>query len=209
MMKIRLFMAVLAAVAFASPLQAQGSGMPAIEARVGGAIPRGDLAAGHGPDAGAGYGLGLEVQWPITRNILAFAGYHHAELTCGSCGGVALEDRMVDAGPEAGVLFRLGFGAIAWGWDDPGREFEMWARGGVIRRQLKFFADDRAIASDPGFGYTVGGGVAFPLGDALTIAPGVHYRSYRANFAFESLPDRSQRVAQLGVELGISYSFRR
>lgn len=198
---------------WAGPAHAQMiPGVPvAFEARPLVSLPVGELAeSGPGLDAGVGFGILLTTRIQVTSALGAYGGYHFGRIGCGECASVGLQDGMPEAGFEAGVQAALPFRPAG---------LAPWIRAGaLIHRELQISgAEGGDLVSDPAVGWTAGMGARIPVGAGLQLTPGIHYRTYPAEFTvpelgFELLGDPGTFVRELDVstvsaELGLSYGF--
>lgn len=185
-------------------------GVPvAFEARPLVSLPVGELSeSGPGLGAHVGFGILLATRVQVTSVLGAYGGYHFGRIGCGECGSVGLQEGMPEAGFEAGAHVAL-----------PIRPLGMapWIRAGaLIHRELQISgAEGGDLVSDPALGWTAGMGARIPLGSGFALTPGLHYKTYRAEFTvpdlgFDLLGEPGSFVRELDVstvsaELGLSY----
>lgn len=204
---------ILSALLLPAPAWAQVvPGLPiSVEVRPLLAMPTGDFADGR-PGFGAeiGFGVSATTRLHLTSDVAAYGGYQYGRFGCGECGAVGLEDALPEAGFEVGIRAELPYRP---------RGLDPWlSAGALIARELEISGQaGGALVSDPAVGWSGGAGVLIPFGGSLQLTPGVHYRSYSAQFAFtalgfDSFDDtgafaRKVEVASLSVEVGLSYEF--
>ena len=186
-------------------------GLPVVvEARPFVSVPVGEVAeSGPGLGAEVGYGVLVLTRLQVTSRFGVYGGYHYGRFGCGECEGVGLEGELPEEGFEAGV--RAGVPLPLFGVDP-------WIRAGaLVGRKLQMSAPEGDLVSDSGLGWTAGLGVAVPLGSSFQLDPGVHYRSYPAEYSLTELGFalgeesgsflREVQVSSVSLEVGLSYVF--
>lgn len=186
-------------------------GLPlAVEARPFVSFPVGEVAeTGPGFGADVGYGVLVLTRLQLTSRFAAYGGYHYGRIGCGECGAVGLQDELPEEGFEAGVQAGL---PLPLSGVDP------WLRAGaLLGRMLQISGPEGDLVSDPEFGWAVGLGARIPLASSLRLDPGIHYRSYPAEYGIEDLGFafggesggflREVQVSSVSLEVGLSYEF--
>ncbi len=179
-----------------------------VELRPRASFPVGDFrSVSAGLGAGAGVGFAIAVHAHVTKALAVYGGYDYQRFVCGECGTLGFQDRLPEAGFEAGLEAILPFrlGAV-----DP------WLSvGALFGRRLEIPDGGDGFASEAGTGWSSGVGVDVPLAPALRLRPGIRYRKYSASFVFPDLGlgvlgepsglKREQDVASVAVEVGLSF----
>lgn len=186
-------------------------GLPvAVEARPFVSVPVGEVAeSGPGLGAEVGYGVLVLTRLQVTSRFAVHGGYHYGRFGCGECGAVGLEGELPEEGFEAGVAASLPL---------PLPRVEPWVRAGALMgRKLQVSAPEGELVSDPGLGWTAGLGASVPLGSSFRLDPGIHYRTYPAEYAIEDLGFafgdesgsflREVQVSSVSLDVGLSYAF--
>lgn len=175
-------------------------GVPlALELRGGGAFPMGDFAdAAPGVGAEPGPHLGIAAAWGFARGVSARVGYSRSWFGCGPCEEVGVDDRVVDAGFDVGLEFRLPVRAAG---------VTPWVGVGGIVHQLVFSGDASSLASDRAVGFRVAAGAAVPLLRSVTVKPGISYRAYSAELELGASGSQTVDVRAMAVDVGLAYHF--
>jgi hypothetical protein len=170
-----------------------------LELRVGAAFPVGAFAD-RDPGVGARVGPRLEAGGVVRLApwLGVFGGVSRAEFGCGACGGVGLDDTVVERGGSAGLEFAPAFALVG---------LATWLRAGAVFQQLEFRGDSEDLDTSDAVGYMVGGGVVLPLRGPIRLRPGLHYRGYGAGLELGAFGDRTVDVGHLTLDLGISVHF--
>lgn len=168
---------VLATAALAAPASAQ---LPiAVEPRGGVAIPVGDF----GDAADNGFSYGATVSLVVAPRVSVYGGYSRAEFNLN-----APAAESTDKGFEAGA--RLAF---------PGTSFSPFVKGGVLFHDFEIEQVGIEDEGEDEVGFEVGAGAAFPLGQRVSITPGVTYRQYATEFFNQG----DTKISYLNVDIGL------
>jgi opacity protein-like surface antigen len=192
-----------AALACAVPVAAHAQRVPglplSLEVRGGAALPTGELTD-ETPGIGAEAGPHFQVLagWRFARGITAQVGYSRSWFGCRSCEAVDIDDRVVDAGFDAGLEIPL---PVSLAGATP------WVSAGGIYHQLVFSGEGSSLSSDRAFGFRVGAGAAVPLGRSLAVKPGISYSAYSAELELGAFPDEAVDVTHLTLDVGLVYHF--
>ena len=186
----RVEVAIFASEAYRRSLMAQGetSGSTgpslrsrfAFELRGGLNRPLGDnREAGARGDASFGGDVffGLAPAWEI------YAGWARDQFSCEVCGTGEGTDLQ---GFEAGLQYTA----------MPGATVRPWIRAGGIYQQAESEFGATLVTSDREFGFQAAGGVRFPLGDVISVSPGLRYQRLSIEGA---VGDLSYLVGELGM----------
>jgi hypothetical protein len=133
-----------------------------LEGRIGATIPTGDLSDG---DAGVGLALAAEAQYSFSPVLTGYFGVSRDAFSCDD------DDFCRDAA-SSGIQGGLKFLLARDGARLP------WVRLGLIGQSLDLGANE----SDLGLGFEVGGGVDIDVSPRFAVVPGIHFRSYSADF---------------------------
>ncbi|HUF75670.1 MAG TPA: hypothetical protein VMM35_05295 [Longimicrobiales bacterium] len=184
-------------------------GLPiSVELRTGASLPLGDFRS-ENPGLGAGTGIGaaVAIHVHLTSRFTAYGSYDYRRFGCGACAAVGFEDRLPEAGFEAG---------IEWLPFRPGGLDPWLGAGALIGRRLEIPDGGDGFASESATGWSLGAGVRVPVARSMRLLPGIRYRSYSANFDFPDLgfgllgagaPEQEAQVTSLALEVGLSYEF--
>jgi len=198
MKRIQVMLAA-ATIAWSAPAVLDAQEIPlAIEARGGAYIPTGDFAEG----VGTGFGLGAIVSYRVIPALDIYAGYSWQRF--------ALEEDeefddvdvdIEDSGFALGVRFEV----------PAAQSLGPWIRAGVILHQAKFSGSEGSLSvsftSDRTAGLELGGGLAIPIAPALSITPGVSFRTYKPKFDIAGEVESDDALSYLGLELGARFTF--
>lgn len=183
---------------------AQDLPSPSVNVRVAAGVPSGDFTGRvSGIEAEAGISVGAGARVPVTPLLAVYGGVQYTRFGCGECADVGIDDTATDVSAEVGGYVTLPYRV--------GR-FAPWASAGLLAGRLQLSGGD-SIWSDIGLGWSVGAGVSAPLGNNLTLTPGVYYRTYSANFEFDAdlfesgSPERTVDVTHFSLGVGLSYHF--
>ena len=168
-------LAAAAVVASVDAAQAQVTTPFSVEVRGGLVLPSGDLSD---EDVTSGVGLNVNGQFRFNPMFAAYAEFNWAQF------GVEDEDDVdvTDQGFGAGVIANFNAGSI-----------QPFVKGGLVMHQ---FSVDDTDAEDEQLGFRVGGGVSVPLGNRLSVTPGVTYTQY----GFE---DADFDISHIAVDVGL------
>lgn len=157
------------------------------------AVPIGDFAGrDEGIDAGVGFGFDVGGSLDLGPAAL-YVEYQHADLACGECEEVGLEDHALDRGWGGGVIVPIPYGVD---------RFRPWVRAGISGHRLGFQSGDDTRYSDTSVGWAVGAGAVTDLLPWLGVEPTLLVRSYEARFEFAAdAPARETRVSFLAAGL--------
>jgi opacity protein-like surface antigen len=168
-------MAAAAVVASVSAAQAQVATPFSLEVRGGLALPSGDLSD---EDVTSGVGLNVNGQFRFNPMFSAYAEFNWAQF------GVEDSDDVdvTDSGFGGGVMAHFNAGSMT-----------PFLKAGVVVHQLSV---DELDAEDEQLGFRVGGGLAFPLGNRLSVTPGVTYTQY-------GIKDADFDVSHIDIDVGL------
>jgi hypothetical protein len=146
-----------------------------VEVRGGLAFPSGDLSD---ENVESGVALGVNGQYQINPMFAVYAEYDWAQF------GVEEDDEadVTDQGFGGGVIVSFNAGAIS-----------PFVKGGVAVHQLS--VDDIDV-EDEQIGFRIGAGLNFPLGNRLSVTPGVTFTSY-------SIQDADFTVSHITADVGL------
>ncbi|HEU0053732.1 MAG TPA: outer membrane beta-barrel protein, partial [Longimicrobium sp.] len=153
-------LAAVATLAGAGTLSAQSMGPTtplAIEVRGGLALPTGDDADG----LNTGFTVGGDLIFQATPMIGIYAGYNYNEFGVEDVDDVSVNVKGFDAG------VRLGFPTTSLGGFTP------FLKGGVLYQSAEI--TDTDIETDDEFGFEVGGGLEYMLGNRVSFTPAASY----------------------------------
>jgi opacity protein-like surface antigen len=169
-------MAAVAVVGAANAAHAQLPTTPfSVELRGGLAFPTGDLK--DGDDLDNGVALSVNGQYQVNPMFSVYAEYDWSQF-----GITDTSEDLTDQGFGAGVIANFNAGSI-----------QPFLRAGVAVNQLSAAGED---AQDEQVGFRVGGGLNFPLGNRLSVTPGVLYTAY-------GIKDSDFDVTHLTVDVGL------
>lgn len=184
------FVSMLAAAAVVGGADAASAQLPttplSVEVRGGLALPQGDLDEFFGlADLGSGVTLGANAQFQVSNAIGVYAGYSFNQFSVEE-----FEDADVtDQGFDAGVMLSLPFAA----------SLSPYVKGGIALHNLSVTegGEDEDFDGEE-LGFQVGAGLNFPLGNRLSVTPGVTFTQY----GFE---DAEVDVSHLTVDVGLKF----
>lgn len=162
------------------------------------AVPLGDFAGrDEGVDAGTGFGFDVGGAVDLGPASL-YAEYQYADMSCGECEEVGLDDKVMDRGWGAGVMVPFSYGD---------ERIRPWVRVGVTAHRLGFRAGDETRYSKQSMGWAIGGGIVTDLLPWLGLEPTLLVRKYDAEFDFAiDAPSRDTRVTFLAA--GLTFRIR-
>ena len=172
-----------------------------LEVRLGAGAPTGDFAdPAAGVDAEAGFGFEVGARLNVTPTVALYGAYQWMEFGCAECETAEIDGDVLDSGGEIGARADLPFQRAG---------LAPWVRAGILFHELEFSGEGGSLRSDAAFGFGIGAGVAVPLQRGLTLLPGIHYRTYSADFEFEelSLRNLSTDVSHVTLDVGLAYRF--
>ena len=187
--------AALAAVSKQADAQLAPTTPFSIEVRGGAAIPTGDFKSNADGDweLKSGWTAGVNAQFQLNPMFGVYAGYSHS-----SFGVEDEDDASVNArGFDAGVRASLPLAALP---------LTPFVRGGVVYHDLQLSVESPnfSITSDRAFGFEIGGGLEYALGQRMSITPGVSFTSYTATFSDDlELFDLDIDVTHVKVDIGL------
>ncbi|MQA91708.1 MAG: outer membrane beta-barrel protein [Gemmatimonas sp.] len=196
---MRFAASLLALVALATPLPlAAQLPIPVyLQAGLGIAVPRGDVAASEGgfsASTGPTFSIGARVH-PIP-SVGLFVQYEQSRFGCDDCTIVGLDDRA--------VLESIG-GGMRYALPVPAFRLSPWVEGTLVRQTLGFSDGNHTLASDADFGFSAGAGVTIPIASRFAIEPGLRYLNMPANLEFELYPDRDVDVTAFTLDVGLAF----
>jgi hypothetical protein len=154
---------------------------------------RGGAGAGSYGATGAGFQLlphpagSASLSYAFGPRLAAYAGYGFVRFGCeeGLC--VGAEPVFTSQGVDVGLRVRLPAG--------------LWVRGGAVMHTLEGSGARGSESSDAAFGIGAGAGIGVPLGDRLTLTPGIGYTRYTASVA-----GGDETVAIVTGDVGLRFS---
>ncbi|HEX8209898.1 MAG TPA: outer membrane beta-barrel protein [Longimicrobium sp.] len=188
-------LSLVAAAAFAAPVQAQIPNVTpfAFEVRGGLAFPTGDLKDTE-DDVGSvesGVTFGANVTFHFMPMLGIYAGYTHNRF-----GVEGLEElELTDQGFNAGVRIAV---------PTPLIPIDPYVKAGLVYNQLSFTFDgddEDFVDSDRSLGFEIGAGVGIGLGPKLSFTPQVTYSSYAPKYDGENEDDFT--VSHIRVDVGL------
>ena len=210
-------LAAVAVAGTAGSVEAQevgALGIPvALEVRGGAAFPVGNDEDDFGSDeAGAdtGYGFGANVFVGLTPILGVYGGYSRFSFSAEPedsgedifPGGVDVD--YVDSGFNVGA--QLVFSSIA-----TLQNATPWLRGGAIFHEFEFEVEDEgaevSFSTDREVGFEAGGGLNIPLGEVISITPGVRYVAYSPQFEFEGEESEPVNIRYIIADVGLQIRF--
>lgn len=148
-------------------------------------------------DLGTGVGLEVSARYRIMPHLAVYAGWdwHHFPSDGPSAGG---DMDIEDTGYTFGLRFEHPITSRAGYW--------VRAGGTANHIEMEDAGGDIVFDSGHGLGWEVGGGVAVPIGQRLTLTPGVRYRTLSRDVEIGGLTSPVDlRYVTVGV--GIAYQF--
>jgi opacity protein-like surface antigen len=168
-------MAAAAVVASVDAAQAQVTTPFSIEVRGGLALPTGDL---KDEDVTSGVALSVNGQFRFNPMFAAYAEFNWAQFGVEDADDVDVTDQ----GFGGGVIANFNAGSV-----------QPFLKAGVTVNQLTV---DEIDAEDEQIGFRVGGGLSVPLGNRMSVTPGVTYTQY-------GIEDADFDVSHLTVDVGL------
>lgn len=188
-------LALLATLGFAATAHAQAPTTPlSIEIRGGAALPMGDLSEDNGDaTAETGYTFGLNANFQATPVIGIYAGWSRSSYGIEDVEDVSIRDQGFSGGIKASFAGSM-----------PVTPF---LKGGVLFHELSISGDDgeteAEISSDNALGFEIGGGVAIPLGQRVSVTPGITYSKFNTSEDDELFADVN--VGGLRLDVGLNF----
>ena len=109
--------------------------------------------------------FGVDVFFDVTGDLALYAGWGRDQLSCETC---AVGEGVDSQGFELGALY-------AFPMEGPWRP---WLKAGGMRYEADAELPARTPASGGGIGFQLGAGVIFPLGDVLSVSPGIRFQRF-------------------------------
>jgi opacity protein-like surface antigen len=189
--------AAFAAAALAMPAQAQmmESSPLSLEVRGGAAFPSGDFA----DIADTGWGFGANAGFELTPLVGVYGGYDRYSFSPESD---LLDGDYVSSGFNGGLRVTPMLSGM--------NSLSPWLRGGVVYNKLQFDFDefDEEDDSDFQLGFEVGGGIELPLGQRVSITPGLRYTSYSlGENTSTDVFDRDVDINTFVADVGLKFRF--
>lgn len=150
-----------------------------------------------GADLATGAGGGFNLRYRTQRHLSLYAGWEWHRFTSDDLASPTSTDA-----EETGYTFGMRFDHPLRGERLDRRTAAYWVRGGGTASHIELENPSGDIFSDTGhgMGWELGLGLAFPLGDRFTLAPGARYRSLARDLA---LGDRTRAATLAYVSVGI------
>lgn len=203
-----IFAAALVAGVGAQNAEAQMMTLPlSVEVRGGAGIPLGEFRDEDEANAEVGPGFGVNATYNFTPMLGVYAGYSRFSFGVDTgdvdFGGTDFDPRYITSGFNGGLRAGLA----------PMGGLSPWVRGGVVyhklsvdlgNNELNEFCDNDCD-TDYALGFEVGGGLDFPLGQVISITPGVRYVRFS--------PDPTDggsgelNVSYLAADIGLRFRF--
>lgn len=191
-------LALLATLGFAAAANAQGTAPStplSIEIRGGAALPMGDLSDDDEGGAETGYTFGANATFQATPMLGIYAGWTRSSFGVEDAEDVSIRDQ----GFEAGVKAMFGGGTMP---------VSPFVKGGVLFHTLSVAGEgegvEAEVESDNAIGFEVGGGVAIPLGQRMSVTPALTY----SKFSTDEEDEFFGEVNVSGLRLDIGLNFR-
>jgi len=165
----------------ADEAQAQQTLPLSFEGRAGVAIPTGDL----GDEFDPGFAFGANIAWHFTPMFGVYGGYSQAAFGTGDDSSVRSQG------------FDLGAHV-----DLPSPMLAPWLRGGLVFKEMHASRGAASLTSDTGTGFEVGGGIAFPIADMISLTPGLRYTSFPVTYQ-EFGVDQGDNASYLTLDVGV------
>jgi len=146
-------------------------------------------------DLGSGVGFETGLTFRVQPHLHAYAGWgwHHV-----GAGDVLDDGSLEQTGYTFGLQFQHPVGQ---------GPFDLFVRSGAVLRHFELEADDDVVDdSGHGWGWELGAGVSYAMGQAWDLRLGVTHRSLDRDVDVDGTP-RSVELGGLGVELGMARSF--
>jgi len=170
-------MAAVAVVGVANAAQAQLPTTPlSVEVRGGLAFPTGDLKDNNTDN---GVALAVNGQYQFNPMFAVYAEYDWTQFNGSDVGG---DFDVTDQGFGAGVIASFNAGSI-----------QPFVKGGIAVNNLNV---DNADIQDEQLGFRIGGGLNLPLGNRLSVTPGVTYTQY-------GFKDSDFNVSHITADVGL------
>ncbi|HET7274019.1 MAG TPA: outer membrane beta-barrel protein [Longimicrobiaceae bacterium] len=194
-------MAIFGLVASPGIVEAQFPGGLTLDVRGGVGVPTGDLGDDELMGAETGFGFGATVGLNVLPMVGVYGGYSRFmfPVESESLTEAQNEAEFVDSGFNGGV--KLMVPATILGGLNP------YLQGGVVYRELELDVEGDVVDvesdSESAWGYEIGAGLAFPLGQVISVTPGVRYVSYSPDAAGGEAdgPDISYVAADIGLSI--------
>jgi opacity protein-like surface antigen len=200
----------LAAVAAAPQAEAQGILPFSVGVRGGAAFPTGDF--GEDDVVETGWGFEVNAKYQLLPMIAVYGAYDRFSFGTdfgefeGAFGDTEVD--LVDSGFALGGQFSVPLVGMATG-------LSPWVRAGAIFNQLSTevsgdlaeagqeFGLETESESERSLGFEIGGGVSFPLGQVISVTPGVRYRTYSPEF--EGQEESDENISYIVLDVGLTF----
>jgi opacity protein-like surface antigen len=152
--------------------------------RGGYSLPFGDF----GDNAGNDWGFGVGGVLTLTPAVGVYAGWGRDSFTCEA--GICADDSQLHAsGLEAGAKFIL---------PSSGRALP-WAKVGIVYHKVEFDGDLFNFESDRNLGFQAGIGIDYPLGEVLSVSPGVRVTLFDVGNDDDFFPESQVRYVNIDI----------
>ncbi len=193
---------MLAIAAAPAALAAQMPGGFSVDVRGGVGVPTGDLGDDEEFGAETGFGFGATAQFEVLPAVAIYGGWSRFAFPIESELLPDVDADLVDSGFNGGVKLMLP--SFMLGGLSP------WIQGGAVYHNFELDGEsefggvdgDGEIVENT-LGYEVGGGLSFPLGQVISVTPGVRYISYSSD------PDEvgEVNVSYVAADIGLMFRF--
>lgn len=191
---------MLAIAAAPAALSAQLPGGLSVDIRGGVGVPTGDLGDDEESGAETGFGFGATAEFNVLPAVAIYGGWSRFAFPIESELLPETDADYVDSGFNGGVKLMLPSFMISG--------LSPWIQGGAVYHNLELdaesdLADTESEVVENTLGYEVGGGLSFPLGQVISVTPGVRYISYSSD------PDGDSEVSvsYVAADIGLSIRF--
>ena len=168
-----------------------------LELRLGAGAPTGDFAdPAVGIDAETGFGFSVGASVRVAAPVAIYGSYQWTQFGCAECEAIEIDGDATDSGAEIGARALIPFEYAG---------ISPWVSAGILFHQLGLSGDNQSISSEVGTGFGLGGGVSVPLMPNLLLTPGIHFRSYTAEFELDDLGTFGEDMEVLNVETDVSH----
>lgn len=182
-------LSMAAALALALP----GAAEAQVSVELRGSLNKSISDFGDQSDGEAGFGAAL--QYGLTENVTGFVGYDRQLFDCAQC--AEDDDGVQSQAFEGGLKVHTS-----------GDGLRPWAKAALGAYTLDVDQAAGDAETDPSMGFNLGAGVDLPLGDVLTVSPGVRYHRFDADFepSDDALVD-TQATQYLTFDVGVTIDF--
>ena len=186
---------VALALALLAPAGAAMAQSPfSAEVRLGVGYPTEDFGAAE-PALGLGFEATILYDLPLCLQLYAGWDWYH----------FGSEDDAVDLDFED-----TGYAAgLRWTPERFERFLGPWLRAGVVYDHIEIENDEGDVVSDSDhvLGYEAGLGLTFPLGDRVTLTPGVRYRTFAPEMEAAGITADAADFSYVAMEIGMAIRF--